>query len=94
MPDRCRLFFRFASHPVMVIVCVWCNDDDTLREAGAMTDVYEAFKRMLARGSAPANIHDLLSGSVAVQCRDAILSRMSIQSAGSSWPKAGKEATP
>ena len=26
MPDRYRLFFRFASGPVKLIVCVWFND--------------------------------------------------------------------
>lgn len=54
------------SHPVKVIVYVWFNDDDMLRKARAKTEVYETFKRMLARGSVPACIDDLLSGSVAV----------------------------
>jgi toxin YhaV len=60
MPDRYRLFFRFASSPVKVIVYVWFNDEDTLRKAGSKTDVYETFKRMLARGSVPGGIDDLL----------------------------------
>ena len=60
MPDRYRLFFRFASSPVKVIVYVWFNDEDTLRKAGSKTDVYEAFKRMLARGEVPGGIDDLL----------------------------------
>jgi len=60
MPDRYRLFFRFASSPVKVIVYVWLNDEDTLRKAGSKTDVYETFKRMLARGSVPGGIDDLL----------------------------------
>ena len=59
-PDRYRLFFRFASSPVKVIVYVWFNDEDTLRKAGSKTDVYEAFKRMLARGEVPGGIDDLL----------------------------------
>ncbi len=63
MPDRYRLFFRFASTPVKVIVYVWFNDEDTLRKAGAKTDVYEVFKRMLARGVVPAGIRDLLDES-------------------------------
>ncbi len=66
MPDRYRLFFRFASSPVKVIVYVWFNDEDTLRKAGSKIDVYEAFKRMLARGVVPARIDELLSGSDAV----------------------------
>ena len=36
MPDRYRLFFRFASSPVQLIVYVWFNDEDTLRKAGLM----------------------------------------------------------
>ena len=60
MPDRYRLFFRFASSPVKVIVYVWFNDEDTLRKAGSKIDVYETFKRMLARGVVPGRIDDLL----------------------------------
>ena len=63
MPDRYRLFFRFASSPVKVIVYVWFNDEDTLRKAGARTDVYETFKRMLARGVVPGGIRELLAES-------------------------------
>jgi toxin YhaV len=63
MPDRYRLFFRFASSPLRVIVYVWFNDEDTLRKAGAKTDVYEAFKRMLARGEVPSSIDSLLAES-------------------------------
>ncbi len=60
MPDRYRLFFRFASSPVKVIVYVWFNDEDTLRKAGSKTDVYETFKRMPAKGVVPRGIDDLL----------------------------------
>ncbi len=60
VPDRYRLFFRFASNPVKVIVYVWFNDEDTLRKAGAKTDVYEAFKRMLSRGVVASDIAELL----------------------------------
>ncbi len=63
MPDRYRLFFRFASNPVKAIVYVWFNDEDTLRKVGSKTDVYETFKRMLARGAVPTDIHDLLANS-------------------------------
>ncbi|MBI2311038.1 MAG: type II toxin-antitoxin system YhaV family toxin [Betaproteobacteria bacterium] len=63
MPDRYRLFFRFASRPVKLIVFVWFNDENTLRKAGSRTDVYEAFKRMLARGVVPATIENLLKES-------------------------------
>jgi toxin YhaV len=63
MPDRYRLFFRFASRPVPLIVYVWFNDEDTLRKAGSKTDVYEAFKRMLMRGEVPDSINALLTES-------------------------------
>lgn len=63
MPDRYRLFFRFASSPVKVIVYVWFNDEDTLRKAGSKTDVYETFRRMLARGVVPKDIDELLDES-------------------------------
>jgi toxin YhaV len=63
MPDRDRLFFRFASSPVQLIVYVWFNDEDTLRKAGSKTDVYEAFKRMLMRGEVPSSINVLLAES-------------------------------
>jgi toxin YhaV len=63
LPGRYRLFFRFASNPVKVIVYVWFNDEDTLRKAGSKADVYETFKRMLAKGVVPSDIGDLLSSS-------------------------------
>ena len=65
MPDRYRLFFRFASKPVKLIAYVWFNDEDTLRKAGSKTDVYEAFKRMLVRGEVPSSIAALLVESKA-----------------------------
>jgi toxin YhaV len=61
MPDRYRLFFRFSSAPVTLIVYVWFNDEYTLRKAGSKTDVYAAFKRMLARGVVPGDIGALLA---------------------------------
>lgn len=64
MPDRYRLFFRFASKPVKLIVYVWFNDEDALRKAGSKTDVYEVFKRMLSRGQVPCGIKELLGQSV------------------------------
>ena len=60
MPDRYRLFFRFASSPIKIIVYVWFNDDHSLRKAGSKTDVYETFRAMLARGVVPGNIGSLL----------------------------------
>lgn len=63
MPDRYRLFFRFASKPVKVVVYVWFNDEDTLRKAGAKSDVYEVFRRMLVRGQVPSSMKELLAES-------------------------------
>lgn len=63
MPDRYRLFFRFASSPVRLIVYVWFNDEDALRKAGSKTDVYEVFKRLLIRGEVPSSVAVLLSES-------------------------------
>jgi len=63
MPDRYRLFFRFASSPIKLIVYAWFNDEHTLRKAGSKTDVYEAFRRMLLRGEVPTSIENLLAES-------------------------------
>lgn len=63
MPDRYRLFFRFASKPIKLIVYVWFNDEDTLRKAGSKTDVYEVFKKMLSRGDVPPSIQHLVAES-------------------------------
>ena len=63
LPERYRLFFRFASKPVKLIVYVWFNDEDTLRKAGSKTDVYATFRRMLARGEVPDSIDHLLRES-------------------------------
>ena len=63
LPDHYRLFFRFASSPVKVIIYVWFNDEDTLHKADSKTDVYETFRRMLARGVVPGSIGELLAES-------------------------------
>ncbi len=63
MPDRYRLFFRFASSPIKVVAYVWFNDEHSLRRAKSKTDVYEAFRRMLLRGEVPTSIEDLLMES-------------------------------
>ena len=56
LPPRYRLFYRFSSKPVPIIVYAWLNDEATLRKAGAKTDVYAVFQRMLARGEVPSDI--------------------------------------
>ena len=64
MPERYRLFFRFTSSPIQIIIYVWFNEESTLRKAGAKTDVYETFKRMLARGQVPGSVEALLGASI------------------------------
>ena len=59
LPSRYRLFYRFSSKPVRIIVYAWLNDEATLRKAGAKTDVYAVFQRMLARGEVPSDIAEL-----------------------------------
>ena len=39
MPDRYRLFLRFASNPTLVIVYVWFNEEDSLHKTGSKTRV-------------------------------------------------------
>jgi toxin YhaV len=56
LPPRYRLFYRFSSKPVPIIVYTWLDDEATLRKAGAKTDVYAVFQRMLARGEVPSDI--------------------------------------
>lgn len=63
LPARYRLFFRFASSPVKLIIYVWFNDEDMLRKAGARTDVYGAFARLLSRGEIPDSVDALLRES-------------------------------
>ena len=64
MPGRYRLFFRFTSSPIQIIIYVWFDDEKTPRKAGAKTDVYETFKRMLARGQVPRGVEGLLGAVI------------------------------
>lgn len=50
--NRFRLFFR-ADSRARVVVYAWVNDRDTLRKAGAGTDPYAVFARMLGQGNPP-----------------------------------------
>lgn len=61
MPQRYRLFFQFRSTAPKTIIYAWFNDEDTVRKAGAKTDVYETFKAMLKGGKMPDKFDDLLS---------------------------------
>ena len=67
LPPRYRLFFKFSSDEKR-IVYAWLNDQSTLRKAGAKTDVYEVFKRMLRRGDVPNTWKELLNESESAGC--------------------------
>lgn len=66
MPSRYRLFFRYATQSLKVIVYVWFNDCSTLRKAGDKNDVYRVFARIVERGEVPSSIELLMSESSAV----------------------------
>ena len=63
-----RLFFR-ADSQAKVIVYAWVNDRDTLRKAGASTDPYAVFTKMLASGNPPDRWPELIA---AAQAPDAV----------------------
>ncbi|RYF23418.1 MAG: type II toxin-antitoxin system YhaV family toxin [Oxalobacteraceae bacterium] len=60
--NRFRLFFR-ADSQARVIVYAWVNDRDTLRKAGAGTDPYAVFGRMLASDNPPDDWPALLAAA-------------------------------
>lgn len=60
--NRFRLFFRADSH-AHVAVYAWVNDRDTMRKAGASTDPYAVFARMLEGGSVPDDWPTLLDAA-------------------------------
>ena len=62
---RFRLFFRFHSKR-RAIVYVWLNDERTLRKAGARTDPYAVFAKMLAAGEPPDDFDGLIRASGAL----------------------------
>ncbi len=49
---RFRLFFRYDSQ-TRIIVYAWVNDERSLRKAGAKSDPYAVFRRMLDRDDPP-----------------------------------------
>ena len=57
--QRYRLFFRYNSN-YQVIVYSWFNAEDNLRKAGASTDPYAVFLRMLNAGKPPTSFEELL----------------------------------
>lgn len=66
---RFRLFFRFHSVS-RTIIFAWLNDETTLRKAGAQTDVYSVFHRMLTRGTPPTDWDALAAESQAIREED------------------------
>ena len=56
---RFRLFFRFDTAS-KVIVYAWVNDESTLRKAGAASDPYTVFRKMLLDGNPPHDWDQLL----------------------------------
>ena len=59
---RYRLFYTFSSRQ-KVIIYVWVNDESSLRKAGAKTDPYKIFKRMIEAGEPPNSFEELLRRS-------------------------------
>ncbi|MBY7903044.1 type II toxin-antitoxin system YhaV family toxin [Vibrio fluvialis] len=53
LPPRYRLFFQFSSKVPKTIIYAWMNDETTQRKAGARTDVYAVFEKMLKGGKVP-----------------------------------------
>lgn len=65
---RFRLFFRFSSQQKMIIYC-WINDENTLRKAGAKTDPYVVFAKMLKAGDPPNDWNDLVKKALSAPKR-------------------------
>ena len=59
---RFRLFFRFSSE-AKIIIYAWVNDERTLRQSGAKTDLYAIFAKQLIKGEPPNDWTDLLQRS-------------------------------
>jgi toxin YhaV len=54
LPERYRIMWAFSSQR-KVIIFLYLNDETTLRKAGASTDPYEVFRRLLQQGRIGAN---------------------------------------
>jgi toxin YhaV len=77
--DRYRLFYRFSSRD-KVIIYAWVNDEDSLRKAGSKTDPYTMFRNMLASGSPPSSMAQLLHVSSEMPQKDGALDSSSTES--------------
>ena len=62
LPPRYRLFFQFSSGQSQ-IVFAWLNDESSLRQNGAKTDVHRVFKRLLDQGKVPDSWDQLVAAS-------------------------------
>ena len=60
--NRFRLFYR-ANSASRIVVYAWVNDRDSLRKAGAASDPYAVFARMLAQGNPPDDWAALLAAA-------------------------------
>ncbi|EGQ8054738.1 TPA: type II toxin-antitoxin system YhaV family toxin [Vibrio parahaemolyticus] len=59
LPPRYRLFFQFHSNAPKAIIYAWLNNDSTMRQSGAKTDVYKVFEKMLSKGKVPQTWDEL-----------------------------------
>ncbi|MDA8333400.1 MAG: type II toxin-antitoxin system YhaV family toxin [Peptococcaceae bacterium] len=57
---RFRLFFWYNSESKSVVFA-WLNDENTLRKAGAESDPYIVFRKMLDRGESPNSWKELIA---------------------------------
>jgi toxin YhaV len=54
LPERYRLFWVFSTSQRIIIV-LYLNDEETLRQAGSRTDPYAVFSRLVERGEIGAD---------------------------------------
>jgi toxin YhaV len=57
---RFRLFFWYDSESKSIIYA-WLNDENTLRKAGAESDPYVVFRKMLDHGNPPNSWDELIA---------------------------------
>nr|AAN74014.1 ORF14a [Vibrio phage O395] len=67
LPPRYRLFFQFNSQAPKTIIYAWMNDESTQRKAGAKTDVYAVFEKMLNSGKVPNSWEELCKAANPLQ---------------------------
>jgi toxin YhaV len=67
LPPRYRLFFQFRTVVPKTIIYAWLNDECTLRKAGAKTDCYAVFAKMLKGGKVPNTFAELEKAAKAIE---------------------------